>query len=596
MVDVIPVESAANCCPVCGFQMPSHAPEGLCPQCVLRGVLSDADPTPTHDGEQVPISAAHLPTAPAAAELAPHFPELEIIELLGQGGMGAVYKARQRKLDRLVALKILPQEWSCDPAFAERFTREARALARLNHPQVVAVHDFGEAGGHYFLIMEFVDGGNLRQFLTAGPLQPWQALPIVGQVCDALQYAHEQGVVHRDIKPENILLDKRGHVKIADFGLAKLVRRSASELTLTGAGQVMGTLDYMAPEQRNSPQAVDHRADIYSLGVVFYEMLTGELPLGRFTLPSQKIPVESRLDDVILRALEPEPDRRYQRISAVKADVELILRTDAETPARPSWHPVRELFLSLFSMFAPRSMLGRFAATGKTNPRRQPQRQNPPSPAPLPSRQPGRWKKRVWWAIAVSASLLVGVAIGALLEHQSTTDEPHRLPESPEDVQLQGLVLGDPNELMVTLYLSTNELKNVKKILAGADREYLELEQQHTSRNVSRAPETQGHLMVTIRPFPAEATQLEDRVWAKLNGVLVIEQTREAAKKQLPPRGALFAFGRQETKIELWQEGTWYHWKVSRPTADKPEAVSIEEGNGTELPWRYRRFWQDGPP
>ena len=141
--------------------------------------------------------------------------------------MGAVYQARQLKLDRLVAIKILPPEWGRDPAFAERFAREARALARLNHPQIVGVHDFGEAGGLYYLIMEFVDGVNLRQLLRAGQLQPRQALAIVPQVCDALQYAHEEGIVHRDIKPENILLDKRGRVKIADFGLAKLMRRSA---------------------------------------------------------------------------------------------------------------------------------------------------------------------------------------------------------------------------------------------------------------------------------------------------------------------------------------------------------------------------------
>jgi tRNA A-37 threonylcarbamoyl transferase component Bud32 len=275
--------------------------------------------------------------------LASHFPDLEILELLGQGGMGAVYKARQRKLDRWVALKVLPAEWCRDPSFAERFAREARALARLNHPQIISVHDFGEVSGHCYLMMEFVDGVNLRQLLTTGRLQPRQALPIVAQICEALQYAHEQAIVHRDIKPENILLDKRGRVKIADFGLAKLLLRTHSEFTLTGSRQVMGTLDYMAPEQRTMPQAVDHRADIYSLGVVFYEMLTGELPLGRFARPSERVAVDGRLDDVIFRALEREPDRRYQRISAVKADVESIFRAEAWIPAASGsaeqWQP-----------------------------------------------------------------------------------------------------------------------------------------------------------------------------------------------------------------------------------------------------------------
>jgi tRNA A-37 threonylcarbamoyl transferase component Bud32 len=262
--------------------------------------------------------------APPARELARHFPQLEILELLGQGGMGAVYKARQPKLDRLVAVKILPPEWGKDPAFAERFAREAKALARLTHPHIVAVHDFGETDGLFYLIMEYVDGANLRHILQEGRMKPMEALAVIPQICDALQYAHEEGVVHRDIKPENILLDSKGRVKIADFGLAKLLNRPRAAFTLTGSQQVMGTLDYMAPEQRLRPQEVDHRADIYSLGVVFYEMLTGELPLGRFEPPSQKVKIDARLDEVVFRALEREPARRYQRASEVKMDVESI--------------------------------------------------------------------------------------------------------------------------------------------------------------------------------------------------------------------------------------------------------------------------------
>jgi hypothetical protein len=256
--------------------------------------------------------------------LAPHFPGLDILELIGVGGMGAVYKARQLKLDRVVALKILPAEWGRDPAFAERFGREARALARLNHPHIVNVHDFGEAAGHFFLLMEYVDGVNLRQLLLTGPLQPQLALQVIPQICDALQYAHEEGVVHRDVKPENVLLDRRGRVKIADFGLAKLVGPAHVSFTLTGTHQVMGTLDYMAPEQRLRPQEVDHRADIYSLGVLFYEMLTGELPLGRFESPSRRAGVDGRLDEIVFRALERDPDRRYQHASDVRADVESV--------------------------------------------------------------------------------------------------------------------------------------------------------------------------------------------------------------------------------------------------------------------------------
>ena len=150
------------------------------------------------------------------------------------------------------------------------------------------------------------------------------------QICEALQYAHDKGVVHRDIKPENILLDKEGRVKIADFGIAKLVGREAKDSTLTGAGQIVGTPQYMAPEQIEHPLEVDHRADIYSLGVVFYQMLTGELPIGRFAPPSKKVQIDVRLDEVVLRALEKEPEQRYQQASQVKTEVETHRHDAAE--------------------------------------------------------------------------------------------------------------------------------------------------------------------------------------------------------------------------------------------------------------------------
>jgi serine/threonine protein kinase len=237
--------------------------------------------------------------------------------------MGAVYKARQPQLDRLVALKILPFEGGSDPAFAERFAREARALARLNHPNIVAVYDFGRTGdGLFYFIMEYVDGVNLRQAIQSARMNPKEALAIVPQMCDALEFAHDEGVVHRDIKPENILIDKRGRVKIADFGLAKLLGQETAEHGLTGTQQVMGTLRYMAPEQMEGAKAVDHRADIYSLGVVFYELLTGELPIGRFAPPSKKVQIDVRLDEVVLRALEKEPERRYQHAIEVKTALE----------------------------------------------------------------------------------------------------------------------------------------------------------------------------------------------------------------------------------------------------------------------------------
>jgi tRNA A-37 threonylcarbamoyl transferase component Bud32 len=339
-------------CATCGGRLPRYAPHGLCPRCLLQQGLSEPVPAPDFANFLGDASAklfggaAPPPVAersyhgpfipPTPADLAPHFPQLEILGLLGQGGMGAVYKARQTKLGRLVALKILPIEAGRDPAFAERFTREARALARLGHPNIVAVHDFGDTGELYYFIMEYVDGISLRQSMQSGRMPPEDALRIVPQICDALQYAHEEGIVHRDIKPENILIDKRGRLKIADFGLAKLLDRPAAPFTLTGSLQVMGTPHYMAPEQMERPSAVDHRADIYSLGVVFYEMLTGELPLGHFPLPSHKATVDTRLDEIVLHALAKDPEQRYQHASEVKSAVSALDGTAPVLPPQPT--------------------------------------------------------------------------------------------------------------------------------------------------------------------------------------------------------------------------------------------------------------------
>jgi predicted Ser/Thr protein kinase len=322
-------------CPQCQAEIPAGAPEGLCPPCLLRAALdsktADAEPK---TAAYSPSGSRFVPPMPEALQAA--FPQLEILELLGKGGMGAVYKARQPGLDRLVAVKILPPEVSQDPAFAERFTREARALAKLSHPNIVGVYDFGQASGYCFFVMEYVDGVNLRQAMRAGSLKAAEALKIVPQICDALQFAHDEGIVHRDIKPENILLDKRGRVKIADFGLAKLLGKAAHDVSLTGTQQVMGTMHYMAPEQFEGSRDVDHRADIYSLGVTFYEMLTGELPIGRFAAPSKKVQIDVRLDEVVLRSLEKEPELRYQHASEIKTDVEGIVGTPAPAVGAPA--------------------------------------------------------------------------------------------------------------------------------------------------------------------------------------------------------------------------------------------------------------------
>jgi serine/threonine protein kinase len=219
------------------------APEGLCPRCLLAGAAAT-------EASTTPQRAA----APALESVAAAFPNLEVLELIGQGGMGCVFKARQPQLNRFVALKILPEAHARDAAFAERFTKEAQALAALSHPNIVTIHDFGQSNGFFFLLMEFVDGVNLRQALRAGRFTPEQALAIVPPICEALQYAHERGIVHRDIKPENLLLDKAGRVKIADFGIAKMLGANPQGEATAVHQTAAGTPQYMAPERRNDPQ------------------------------------------------------------------------------------------------------------------------------------------------------------------------------------------------------------------------------------------------------------------------------------------------------------------------------------------------------
>ncbi len=323
--------SPSPSCPRCGAPLPVGTPESLCPACLLSGAIDPEAPTvPMPDTAERKTAAPF--GIPVIEELAAHFPQLEILELLGRGGMGAVFKARQKNLDRLVALKILTIDPAEEGAFGDRFQREAKALAKLNHPNIVSVFDFGVTDGLYYFLMEYVDGANLRAMMQSGEMKPEAALALIPAFCDALQYAHDEGVVHRDIKPENVLVDKRGRVKIADFGLAKLLGQDSADHALTRTGMHLGTPRYMAPEQIDRPESVDHRADIYSLGVVFYEMLTGEVPMGRFALPSEKVQVDVKLDEIVLRSLERDVERRYQHVSEIKTDVENVSLAFARMP------------------------------------------------------------------------------------------------------------------------------------------------------------------------------------------------------------------------------------------------------------------------
>lgn len=265
-------------------------------------------------------------------------PQYDQWEMIGCGGMGAVYKARQTSLDRLVAIKVLPPQVAEDEAeYIERFKNEARTMAKMNHPAIVAVYDFGETRDELlYIVMEYIDGTDVAKMIQSqGKLPVDHALAITAHVCDALAYAHEHGVVHRDIKPANILINMEGAVKVADFGLARMHDPGQSG-SLTQEGTTMGTPDYVAPEVLIIGMQVDGRADLYAVGVMLYNMLTGKIPRGNFQMPSEKVGCDTRYDAIIRKAMEQDVARRYQSSRELRRDLDQILTVPVakEKPAR----------------------------------------------------------------------------------------------------------------------------------------------------------------------------------------------------------------------------------------------------------------------
>lgn len=515
-------------CSQCYEALPPDSTDRLCPKC-------QSDPRRATAGG-ITTPAKTRPTPPPPAEIAQFFPQLEILELLGQGGMGMVYLARQPQLQRLVALKILSPELT-DTAFAGRFSREARSLARLNHSSIVNVFDFGQADRYYYLLMEYVEGANLREVIQRQPPTPEEARRIVMEVCGALQYAHEEGIVHRDIKPSNILIDKKGRVKIADFGLAKLTGADQEpNPALTTA--VMGTPHYMAPEQIETPGNVDHRADIYSLGVVLYEMLTGELPLGRFEPPSVKNPaVDVRLDNLVLRALEKNRERRFQQAGEVRAALETTIA--------------------------------------------------PPAPAastdPSEAKKPGRH-----WTFARQIALMAGTALFAVIFYTVAINYWHPSqpvaagPARPGGGGPDNSLLG--KKMIDALQLTRPEVVGVNRIIRRYQREYAALERQHTKHRKDAA----GHVHIIVAPFADEMQSLIDQMWKDLAGVLTPQQLAAARKMNFD---RFFPHtGKSTVRVEIWRDATGeeHYVESEDPGPDGTTQPAGEKPQG--MPLRYRPY------
>ncbi|MDF1657091.1 MAG: protein kinase [Verrucomicrobiales bacterium] len=262
---------------------------------------------------------------PSTEDLNAVLEQYEFLEILGRGGMGAVYKARQISLDRLVAIKILPaalaaEDGEDDFQFAGRFQREARAMAKLSHPNIIGVFDFGVTSDEqYYIVMEYIEGTDLQALIQTGGLTTDHVVGWTTQICQALQYAHGQGIVHRDIKPANVMVTVGGDIKIADFGLAKLTGSSDNEPALTMTNVAMGTPDYIAPEALDSDAEPDHRADLYAVGVMLYEMLTGKIPRGAWKAPCTQVAgLDPRYDDLVTRAMDSDPEGRFQNASEIQ--------------------------------------------------------------------------------------------------------------------------------------------------------------------------------------------------------------------------------------------------------------------------------------
>ncbi|HXR06639.1 MAG TPA: protein kinase [Candidatus Acidoferrum sp.] len=534
-------------CAQCHAPLAADATGALCPNCQRTPTGIASLPPP-------PTGAPFSP--PTAAQIAEFFPQLEVYELLGFGGMGMVYKARQLNLDRLVALKILSPELSSQPAFAERFSREAKALARLHHSNIVSVYDFGRAGPYYYFLMEYVDGVDLHTLIQRKELRPPEALRIVVEICQALQFAHDEGIVHRDIKPANILLDKKGRVKMADFGLAKLAGTDGQRLpALTVATGMLGTPQYMAPEQIERPSQVDRRADLYSLGVIFYEMLTGELPLGHFALPSQISHTDARLDKVVLRALEKEPDRRYQQASEIL--------TEVETLSAPATAAVRSRKMAVIYGIGLACALALVAVMGYALFHRGPN--NAPPGGPPPPGGFGRFG-------GPGGPGGPGGARGGFFTN--TAEGPSLRPTTVTNLQLT------PEQVQVA-----------NTILHTVSQDCSQIQSNYTSHY----KDTAGHVHLTVKPLSeadvARVKTLREGMWKELGGVFSAAQLERARKLPMNPfESSLFRFNTDLTEeTEFWKDsGGGYHVIDVRLIGGEGDTNWLSSTNINIIP---RQYW-----
>src|SRR6476660_3593863 len=336
-------------CRKCGAKIFSDAPEGLCTACVLKTALllpreelvaaGDNNGSPENIERVGANAAPDTKSAARAAELLGELGDYELLEEIGRGGQGVVFRARQKSLNRTVALKVISLGQWASKAHLKRFRLEAEAAAHLEHPGIVPIHEVGERDGQCYFSMKFVEGGHLDEVVRRAPMSIRQGAELIAKVARTVHYAHEHGILHRDIKPGNILLDAKGEPHLTDFGLARLVE---SESSVTHTLDVLGTPSYMAPEQAvGNNAAVSSVTDVYGLGAVLYQLLTGQPPFARGTTyetiklvldtePRQPRLLNPKIDrdlsTICLKSLEKDPKRRYPSALALAEDLERWLK------------------------------------------------------------------------------------------------------------------------------------------------------------------------------------------------------------------------------------------------------------------------------
>src|SRR5437879_5552300 len=335
-------------CRKCGAKIFSDAPEGLCAKCVLKTALmmppeapvaARDDGGPAANVEANAAAAPHSKKAARAVELLGELGDYELLEEIGRGGQGVVFRARQKSLNRIVALKVIRLGQWASKAHLKRFRLEAEAAARLEHPGIVPIHEVGERDGSCYFSMKFVEGGQLDEVVKRSPMSMRRAAELIAKVARTVHYAHEHGILHRDLKPGNILLDPKGEPHLTDFGLARLVE---SESSVTQTLDVLGTPSYMTPEQAvGNNAAVSNVTDVYGLGAVFYQLLTGQPPFaGGTTYETIKLLLDTEprkprllnpkidrdLSTICLKCLEKDPKRRYSSALALAEDLERWLK------------------------------------------------------------------------------------------------------------------------------------------------------------------------------------------------------------------------------------------------------------------------------